>query len=91
MRYTIRGIENSISQYYNVGLDNIPQELSLPELKALMKPHNVPIKPHSNKPDIVEVLEQHGILPSNYINGLRRAILTVKSTVAGLTSLPGGS
>ena len=73
LRYTIRGIDNGTYQCYDVGLDEIPQELSLPELKALMKQHNITIKPHSNKPDIVEVLKQQGILPSNHVSGLRRA------------------
>ena len=72
LRYTIKNVENGTYECYEVGLDEIPQELSLPELKALMKQHNIPIKPHSNKPDIVEVLKQQGILPENYINGLRR-------------------
>ena len=72
LRYAIKTVENGTYQCYEVGLDEIPQELSLPELKALMKQHNIPIKPHSNKPDIVEVLKQKGILPQNYINGIRR-------------------
>ena len=72
LRYTIKNVENGTYECYEVGLDEIPQELSLPELKALMKQHNIQIKPHSNKPDIVEVLKQQGILPLNYINGLRR-------------------
>jgi hypothetical protein len=44
----------------------------LPELKDLLKQHNIHMKPHSNKSDIVEVLKKRSILPSNYINGLRR-------------------
>ena len=73
LRYTIKGVENGTYQCYEVGLDEVHQELSLPELKALMKHHNIPIKAHSNKSDIVEVLKQHGILPENYVSGLRRA------------------
>ena len=72
LRYMIKNVENGKYECYEVGLDEIHQELSLPELKALMKQHNITIKPHSNKPDIVEVLKQQGILPLNYINGLRR-------------------
>ena len=80
LRYTIKNVENGTYECYEVGLDEIPQELSLPELKALMKQHNIQIKPHSNKPDIVEVLKQQGILPLNYINGLRRVTPPIAPT-----------
>ena len=73
LRYNIKCIENGTYQCYEVGLDEVHQELTLPELKALMKQHNIPIKAHSNKSDIVEVLKQHGILPENYVSGIRRA------------------
>jgi hypothetical protein len=73
LRYTMMGVEDDTYQCYEVGLDELHQELSLPDLRALMKAHNIPIKAHSNKADIVEVLKQHGILPDNYVSGIRRA------------------
>ena len=92
LRYTIKNVENGTYEWYEVGLDEIPQELSLPELKALMKQHNITIKPHSNKPDIVEVLKQQGILPLNYINGLRRVTPpiapTCKVSTPSVTGIP---
>ena len=88
LRYTIKNVENGTYECYEVGLDEIPQELSLPELKALMKQHNIPIKPHSNKPDIVEVLKQQGILPENYVNGLRRCTAPARKVSTSSTQTP---
>ena len=73
LRYKIKVVENGTYQCYEVGLDDVHQVLSWPELKALMHQHNIPVRPHSNKPDIVETLKQHGILPENYDSGPRRA------------------
>jgi hypothetical protein len=81
LRYAIKNVENGTYQCYEVDLDELPhqcdpnsapQDLSLQELKTLMRQHNIPIKAHSNKLDIVESLKQRGILPENYISGLRR-------------------
>jgi hypothetical protein len=47
LRYNIKSVQNGTYQCYEVDLDEIPQELSLPELKALMHQHNIPIKAHS--------------------------------------------
>jgi hypothetical protein len=47
-------------------------ELSLPELKALLKEHKITGKTHLNKPEIIELLKEHGVLPPNYIAGIRR-------------------
>ena len=77
LRYKLKGVESGAYQCYEVGLDEIHDELSFPELKALMYQHNIPIKEHSNKADIVETLKQHGILPPNYVNGIRRALPAV--------------
>jgi hypothetical protein len=80
LRYKIKSVENGKYQCYEVDLDEIHDELSLPELKALMHQHNIPIKAHSNKPELVEVLEQKGILPENYVSGIRRAVATPAKT-----------
>ena len=39
-----------------------------------MYQHNIPMKAHSTKVELVEVLKQHDILPENYVSGLRRAV-----------------
>jgi hypothetical protein len=80
LRYKIKGVENGTYQCYEVDLDEIHQELSLPELKALMHQHNIPIKAHSNKVELVEALKQNGILPENYVSGLKRAVGTTDNT-----------
>jgi hypothetical protein len=38
-----------------------------------MHQHNIPIMAHSNKVELVEALKQNGILPDNYVCGLKRA------------------
>jgi hypothetical protein len=50
----------------------ICEELSLTELKALQKEHNISLDRHYNKKDLVELLKQHGILPASYTIGRRR-------------------
>ena len=49
LRYKLKGVENGTYQAYEVDLDEIHDELSLPELKALMHQHNIPIKAHITK------------------------------------------
>ena len=73
LRYKLKGVENGTYQSYEVGLDEIHDELSLPELKALMHQHNIPIRAHCTKQELVDTLKLHGILPENYVSGLRRA------------------
>jgi hypothetical protein len=48
------------------------EELSLPELKALQKQHNITLDRHYNKKELVELLKQRGVLPANYTIGRRR-------------------
>ena len=83
LRYKLKGVENGTYQCYEVGLDEIHDELSLPELKTLMHQHNIPIKAHSTKVELVEELKQHGILPENYVSGLRRASPPPPTTAPG--------
>jgi hypothetical protein len=54
------------------GEPTICEELSLPELKALQKQHNIVLNVHCNKNELVEVLKQRGVLPANYTVGRRR-------------------
>ena len=74
LRYKLKGVESGAYQCYEVDLDEIHDELSFPELKALMYQHNIPIKAHSTKVELVEALKLHDILPENYVSGLRRAV-----------------
>jgi hypothetical protein len=48
------------------------EELSLPELKALQKQHNIILDRHYNKKELVELLKQRGVLPPDYTIGRRR-------------------
>jgi hypothetical protein len=50
----------------------ICEELSLPELKALQKQHNIVLNGHCNKNELVELLKQRGVLPASYTIGRRR-------------------
>jgi hypothetical protein len=54
------------------GEPTICEELSLPELKALQKQHNIMLNVPCNKNELVEVLKQRGVLPANYTVGRRR-------------------
>ena len=49
-----------------------PCELSLTELKLLVRQHGITGTSYMNKADIIEVLKQHGVLPENYYAGIRR-------------------
>jgi hypothetical protein len=46
------------------GEPTICEELSLPELKALQKQHNIVLNGHYNKKELVELLKQRGVLPA---------------------------
>lgn len=48
------------------------EELSLPELKALQKHHNIILNGHYNKAEFVEWFKQRGVLPPGYTVGRRR-------------------
>jgi hypothetical protein len=48
------------------------EELSIPELKALKKQHNIALDRHYNKKELVELLKQRGVLPASYTMGRRR-------------------
>jgi hypothetical protein len=54
------------------GESMICEELSLPELKTLEKQHNITLDIHYNKKELVELLNQRGVLPASYIIGRRR-------------------
>jgi hypothetical protein len=54
------------------GEPTICEELSLPELKALQKQHNITLDRHYNKKELVELLKQRGVLPASYTIGRRR-------------------
>ena len=49
-----------------------PSELSLPELKSLLKEHKITCTSHLNKPEIINLLKERGVLPENYFIGRRR-------------------
>lgn len=50
----------------------ISTDLSLPELKALVKTHRIVLKGHCNKQDIVDVLKENQVLPLDYTLSKRR-------------------
>jgi hypothetical protein len=39
----------------------------LPELKELLKEHDITRISHMNETEITELLKEHGILPQNYL------------------------
>jgi NUMOD1 domain len=80
LRYKLKSVEDGRYQCYDLDLDEIHDELSLPVLRALMHQHNIPIKAHSIKQELIDTLKQHGILPENYVSGLRRAVGTPLKT-----------
>jgi hypothetical protein len=47
----------------------LSEELSLPELKAFQKQHNVVLNGHNNMGESVELLKQRGVLPPGYTIG----------------------
>ena len=49
-----------------------PSELSLPELKTLLKEHKITCTSHLNKLEIINLLKERGVLPENYFIGRRR-------------------
>jgi hypothetical protein len=54
------------------GKPTMCEELTLPELKALQKQHNITLDRHYNKKELVELLKQRGVLPASYTIGRRR-------------------
>ena len=50
----------------------ISTDLSLPELKALVKKHGIVLRGHCNKQDIVDVLKENQVLPLDYTLSKRR-------------------
>jgi hypothetical protein len=50
------------------GKPTIYEELSLPELKALQKQHNIILYKHYNKKELVELLKQRGVLSARLYN-----------------------
>jgi hypothetical protein len=48
------------------------EELSLPELKALQKQHNIILEKNYNRKELVELLKQRGVLHPDYTIGRRR-------------------
>ena len=54
------------------GEPTICEELSLTELKALQKQHNIVLNGYYNKKELVELLKQRGVLPASYTIGRRR-------------------
>jgi hypothetical protein len=62
------------------------EELSLPELKALQKQHNIILDRHYNKKELVELSQQRGVLPANYTIG-RRQVKNQKVTAEPKTHL----
>ena len=86
LRYKLKGVESGAYQCYDVGLDEIHDELSFPELKALMYQHNIPIRAHSTKQELVDTLKLHNVLPDNYVGGLKRASPTLGATSKRLSA-----
>jgi hypothetical protein len=64
--------ENRPSMIIVDGEPTISEELTLPELKALRKQHNIALDRHYNKKALVELLKQRGVLPADYTTGRRR-------------------
>jgi hypothetical protein len=54
------------------GEPTICEELSLPELNALQKQHNIVLDKHYSKKELVELLKQPGVLPASYTIRRRR-------------------
>ena len=80
LRYKLKSVEEGRHQCYDLDLDEIHDELSLAELRALMHQHNIPIRAHCTKQELVDTLKQHGILPEDYVGGLRRAVTPAKAS-----------
>jgi hypothetical protein len=79
LRYKLKSVEEGKHQCYDLDLNEIHDELSLPELRALMHQNNSPIRAHCTKQELVDTLKQHGILPEDYVSGLRRAVAPAKN------------
>jgi hypothetical protein len=98
LRYKLKSVEEGKYQCYDLDLDELHYELSLPELRALMHQHNIPIRAHCTKQELVDTLKQHGILPEDYVSGLRRAATApaknckrLNAKIVELTDMSNGS
>jgi hypothetical protein len=98
LRYKLKSLEEGKYQCCDLDLDELHDELSLPELRTLMHQHDIPIRAHCTKQELVDTLKQHGILPEDYVSGLRRAatapIKTCKrlnAKIVELTDMSNGS